>query len=267
DPHDVDVALRIERDERLVQEIVSAIMSGGNPFAPVRRALAGTSRGLQFQYEDQAREQLVAEGTVMVPLWRRGDTLEDARAVLHGIAEDPAAGRAERHDMIEAFTGLDRYIPRQVRAELIEWQNEGLISISQVQLPDAPDDSELLATPEMRWAVNRRWQTDSPLRRAALAGLTYLAQGGADLDLVDLAGQRLPTPGRRAGRQVDAEWRVNWKWSGYRAIPRVVPDGGAWLEIIHPTRTRPLTGLLIESAGTPGPGPLRSERNLAHPPL
>jgi hypothetical protein len=246
EPHDVDVALRIERDDRMGQELVAAVMSGGRAYASIRRALAGATRGLEFQYEDQAREQLVAEGVDMLPLWRRGDSLEAALAVLHGIAEDSSAGRAERDDMIDAFSGLDRYVPRQVRAELIEWQKSGLISIRQVQVPDAPADSGLLATPEMRWAFNRRWNEDSPLRRAALAGLCFLRDVGADLDYVDLAGQRLPTPGRVAGHRAEAQWWVNWKWTSFRAIPRAVPGGRAWLEIVQPTRTRPLVGLLIQ---------------------
>ncbi|WST65755.1 nucleotidyltransferase domain-containing protein (plasmid) [Streptomyces xanthophaeus] len=47
EPHDVDVAVRFDRDERMNQAVVQAILSGGNPYAPLRRALAGSSRGLQ----------------------------------------------------------------------------------------------------------------------------------------------------------------------------------------------------------------------------
>ncbi|MGW0917347.1 hypothetical protein ACWD1Z_37600 [Streptomyces sp. NPDC002784] len=54
--------------------------------------------------------------------------------------------------MIEAFEGLDRHIPRPVRAELIGWQQQEAITISRVTLSDAPDDTDLLATPDMRWA-------------------------------------------------------------------------------------------------------------------
>ncbi|MFJ9520618.1 nucleotidyltransferase domain-containing protein [Kitasatospora sp. NPDC101801] len=132
EPHDVDVAVRFDRDEQMIAAVVQVLMSGrGNPFAPLRRALAGTSRGLEFQFEDQAREQLQAEGVVMLPLWQRGNTLSQALTVLHGIDEDPGAGRAERDDMIDAFTGLDRYISRPVRAELIGWQQQDLITVSQ----------------------------------------------------------------------------------------------------------------------------------------
>lgn len=184
----------------------------------------------------------------MLPLWRRGGTLQQALAVLHGIGEDPAAGRAERDDMIDAFTGLDRYIPRHVRAELIAWQDQGLIMISQVPLPDAPEDTGLFADPEMRWAFDR-WKADSPLRRAALAALAYLRDLGAEVDDVDLAGERLPTPRRLAGHRSAALWWVSWKWRGYSGIPHCVTGGNAWLEVVQPTRTRPLTALAIR----PGP--------------
>ncbi|MFH8642343.1 nucleotidyltransferase family protein [Streptomyces goshikiensis] len=248
-PHDVDVAVRFERDERMTEVVVQSLLSGrGNPFSPLRQALAGASRGLQFQFEDSAREQLEAEGTVMLPLWQRGDTLAQALAVLHAIAEDPDAGRAERHDMVDAFDGLDRYIPRPVRAELIGWQQQGLITISQVPLPDAPEDNGLLADPDMQWALHR-WNAESPLRRAALAGLAYLQGLGAELDDVDLAGERLPTPRRVAGHRSDARWWVNWKWRGYSGIPYCVTGGNAWIEVVQPTRTRPLNALVIK----PGP--------------
>ncbi|MEU2607646.1 nucleotidyltransferase domain-containing protein [Streptomyces albus] len=250
EPHDVDVAVRFDRDERIKQAVIQSLISGrGNPYAPIRRALAESSRGLQFQFEDQDREQLQAEGVAMLPLWRRGDTLQQGLAVLHGIAEDPTAGRAERDDMIDAFADLDRYIPRTVRAELIAWQQQGFITISQVSLPDAPEDTALLADPEMRWAVGRRWKSDSPLRRAALAGLAYLRGLGAELDDIDLSGERLPTPRRMAGHRSEALWWINWKWHGYSGIPRCVEGGNAWLEVIQPTRTRPLSALVVR----PGP--------------
>ncbi|MGG7568820.1 nucleotidyltransferase domain-containing protein [Streptomyces sirii] len=250
EPHDVDVAVRFERDERMTEAVVHSLLSGrGNPFAPLRRALAGASRGLQFQFEDSAREQLEAEGTVMHPLWQRGGTLPQALAVLHGIAEVPGAGRAERDDMIDAFDGLDRHIPRPVRAELITWQQQGFITIARTALPDTPADTNLLSDPQIRWAIERRWNADSPLRRAALAGLAHLRGLGADLDDVDLAGRRLPTPRRMAGHRSEARWWVNWKWQGYTGIPYCVTSGDGWLEVVQPTRTRPLNALVIQ----PGP--------------
>lgn len=243
EPHDVDVALHFERDERMTQTVVAAIMGGGHPYAPLRRALAGTSRGLQFLYEDREREQLQAEGAVMVPLWQRGDTPGKALAALHAITEDPVAGRAERHDMIDAFVGLDQHIPRGVRTELISWQDQGFITIERLRLSDVPPD----VLPEglkPRW-IDRRWSQNSPLRRAAVAGLAHLHTLGASWDDVDLAGERLPTDNRRAGLDQDARWWVNWKWQRFKQIPYAVTAGSAWIEVVQPTRTRPLNALLI----------------------
>ncbi|MFI1648300.1 nucleotidyltransferase family protein [Streptomyces avidinii] len=248
EPHDVDVAVRFDRDEWMNQAVVQAIFSGGNPYAPLRRALAGSSRGLQFQFEDAAREQLEAEGTLMVPLWQRGATLAQALGALHAISEDPEAGRAERHDMIDAFEGLDQHIPRQIRAELIGWEQQEAITISRVALVEAPDDTDLLATPDMRWAF-RRWNDESPLRRAALAGLVLMKELAVDLDDVELAGQRLPTPRRCAGHRSEPRWWINWKWQGYRSIPYCVTSGDGWLEVVQPTRRRALNALVFR----PGP--------------
>lgn len=248
EPHDVDVAVRFERDERMNEAVVQAIFSGGNPYTPLHRALAGSSRGLQFQFEDAAREQLEAEGTFMLPLWQRGDSLAEALGVLHAIAEDPEAGRAERHDMIDAFEGLDRHIPRPIRAELIGWQQQEAVAVSRITLSDAPDDTDLLATPDMRWALSR-WNDDSPLRRAALAGLAFMNELAVELDDVELAGRRLPTPRRLAGHRSEPRWWINWKWQGYQSIPYCVTRADGWLEVVQPTRTRPLNALVIK----PGP--------------
>ncbi|WP_411119891.1 hypothetical protein [Streptomyces sp. 058-1L] len=130
-----------------------------------------------------------------------------------------------------------------MRAELVGWQQQGFITVSQVHLPDAPEDTGLLADPHMRW------NEDSPLRRAALAGLVYLRGHGAELDDIEMAGERLPTPRRMAGHRSEARWWINWKWRRYTSIPYCVTGGEAWLEVVQPTRTRPLTALVIQ----PGP--------------
>ncbi|MFE5549974.1 hypothetical protein ACFQ71_40285 [Streptomyces sp. NPDC056534] len=143
----------------------------------------------------------------------------------------------------------DRRIPSPVRADLIAWQQQGFITITRASLPDAPKDRVLFPDPQARRAIEEWWNTDSPLRRAALAGLTHLQNLGVDLDDVDLAGRRLPTPRRLAGHRSEARWWVNWKWQGYAGIPYCVTRGDGWLEIVQPTRTCPLSALVIR----PGP--------------
>lgn len=249
DPHDVDLAVDFTPDERMHTFLVNAIFSGRNPHSPLRQSLAGRSRGLQFQFGAAERRRLEDDGVPMLRLWQRGDTLTQALDILHGITPDATAGRAPRDDMAEEFEGLDRVIPRPVRADLLAWRDAGHITLTRLTLPDTPLH---LDTPEMRWAVNRRWADHSPLRRTALAALEYLRTRGADLGEVELSGHRLPTPARMAGADNDTRWWITWKWQHYRAIPHCLADGHGWLEVPAPTRTRPLHALLL----TPGPTPL-----------
>ncbi|MGP4003513.1 nucleotidyltransferase domain-containing protein [Streptomyces sp. 8N706] len=251
-PHDVDVAVDFRRDERMNQHLVSCLFSGRNPYSELRQALVGRRRGIQFQFETSERQQLEAEGVQMLRVWHRGDTLQQALEVLHGIKEDPDAGRAARDDMIEEFEGLDRAIPRPVRQELITWRDAGRLTITRLALPDSPAEP---AAREMAWAIEGRWVAHSPLRRAALAALEYLQHRGVDLSEVDLAGDRLPTPARMAGTLLEPRWWVNWKWRCYQSIPYALADGDGWLEVLAPTRTRPLHALMF----TPGTMP-RAER-------
>lgn len=88
--------------------------------------------------------------------------------MLHGIKEDPNAGRAPRDDMIEEFEGLDRYIPRPVRHDLVQWRDAGQIAISRLTLPDTVVTSLPRGTV---MAIEGRWNLDSPLRRAVLSAL------------------------------------------------------------------------------------------------
>ncbi|MGP4004214.1 hypothetical protein [Streptomyces sp. 8N706] len=106
------------------QRLVSCLFSGRNPYSELRQALVGRRRGIQFQFETSERQQLEAEGVPMLRVWQRGETLQQALDVLHGIKEDPDAGRAAR-DMIEEFEGLEHAIPRPVRQELITWRDAG----------------------------------------------------------------------------------------------------------------------------------------------
>ncbi|MDH6436016.1 hypothetical protein M2158_004556 [Streptomyces sp. SAI-144] len=251
EPHDVDIAVDFRRDERMRQLEIASIFSSRNPHSELRQQLAGRSRGIQFQFDTAQRRQLKSEGVPMLRLWRRGDTLQQALSTLHAIQPDPSAGRAPRDDMIEEFEGLDRSIPRPVRHDLITWRDTGQITISRLTLPDQPAEP---ADTEIAYDLQTRWVDHSPLRRAALAALQHLQDQDVDLSDVELSGYRLPTPSRRAGRLEGARWWVNWKWQHYRSIPYCLADGDGWLEVVAPTRTRPLHALLF----APGPTPAQA---------
>ncbi|WP_329446558.1 nucleotidyltransferase domain-containing protein [Streptomyces canus] len=251
EPHDVDIAVDFRRDERMRQLEIASIFSGSNPHSELRRQLAGRSRGIQFQFDTAQRRQLESEGVPMLRLWRRGDTLQRALSILHAIQPDRSAGRAPRDDMIEEFEGLDRSIPRPVRHDLITWRDTGQITISRITLPDQPAEP---ADAEIAYDLRTRWVDHSPLRRAALAALQHLQGQDVDLSDVELSGYRLPTPSRMAGRLEEARWWVNWRWQHYRSIPYCLADGDGWLEVVAPTRTRPLHALLF----APGPTPTQA---------
>ncbi|WP_307680634.1 nucleotidyltransferase domain-containing protein [Streptomyces sp. V4I2] len=251
-PHDVDVAVDVRRDERMTQHVVACLFSGRSPYSELRGQLVGgRSRGIQLQFDTAQRMQLESEGVPMLRLWRRGDTFQHALQILRGIEPDPEAGRAPRDDMIEEFEGLDRAIPRPVRHDLISWRNTGQITISRIRLPDQPAEP---VDRDVAIDLRTRWVDHSPLRRAALAALHHLQEQGVDFSDVELSGYRLPTPSRMAGRLEEARWWVNWKWQHYRSIPYCLDDGDGWLEVLAPTRTRSLHALLF----TPGPTPART---------
>ncbi|WP_051831826.1 nucleotidyltransferase domain-containing protein [Streptomyces violens] len=112
-PADVDVVVEHRTDERLTSEFVNALSYGRDPSASMKRALKGTSRGLQIHFRE--RKTLEAEGFELTPLWTRGEPLAAARTRLTAITPDPTAGRAPRDHMLDAFEGIDRWVPRPVR--------------------------------------------------------------------------------------------------------------------------------------------------------
>ncbi|GGY18111.1 hypothetical protein [Streptomyces minutiscleroticus] len=72
---------------------------------------------------------------------------------------------------------------------------------------------------------------------------------------MELSGYRLPTPSRMAGRLDEVRWWVNWKWH-HQSIPYCLAEDKGWLEVLAPTRTRPLHAPLF----TPGPAPAGARR-------
>jgi hypothetical protein len=123
------------RDDRLVSEFVHALSYGRDPSASMKRALKGNSRGLQIHFGE--RKTLEEEGFELTLLWTRGETVDAARTWLAAITPDPEAGRAPRDHMIEAFDGIDRWVPRPVRIDLTGLVDRKAATIRQLQLPDA----------------------------------------------------------------------------------------------------------------------------------
>jgi hypothetical protein len=135
--------------------------------------------------------------------------------------------------MIEAFDGIDRWVPRPVRIDLTDLVDRKAATIRQLQLPDAEPAHPAALT---------RWSETSPLRRAAAAVLAHLEATSRPLDSVYLHGE--PVIGSRYS---DTTWQtgIGFGWSHHRSISHHLQEGTDWFEIVRPTRTQPLHTLHI----------------------
>lgn len=233
-PSDVDMVVEHRRDDRLTSEFLHSLSYGGDPSASMKRALKGRSRGLQIHFGE--RKSLEEEGFELTLLWTRGEPVDAARARLAAITPDPEAGRAPRDHMIEAFDGIDRWVPRPVRIDLTGLVDRKAATIRQLQLPDAEP-----AHPAALEALTR-WSDTSPLRRAAAAVLAHLEATSRPLDSVYLHGE--PVIGSRYS---NTTWQtgIGFGWSHHRSISHHLQEGTDWFEIVRPTRTQPLHTLHI----------------------
>ncbi|MGW6485392.1 nucleotidyltransferase domain-containing protein [Streptomyces sp. NPDC055059] len=232
-PSDVDLAVEHRQDDRLVSEFVQALSYGRDPSALMKRALKGNGRGLQIHFGE--RKSLEAEGFELTPLWTRGEPVDAARARLAAITADPTAGRAPRDHMLEAFHGIDRWVPRPVRITLTDLVDRNAVAVRQLQLPEAQPTH-----PAAREALIR-WKDTSPLRRAAAAALAHL-EGSHAPDSIYLHGE--PVTG---SRYTDRTWQtcIGLGWRYYTAIAHYLREGADWYEVVRPTRSQPLHALHI----------------------
>ncbi|MCK1815211.1 nucleotidyltransferase domain-containing protein [Streptomyces sp. XM4011] len=233
-PSDVDLVVEHRTDDRLTSEFLHALSYGRDPSASMKRALKGNSRGLQIHFRE--RKTLEAEGFELTLLWTRGESVDTARNRLAAITPDPDAGRAPRDHMIEAFDGIDRWVPRPVRIDLTDLVDRKAATIRQLQLPDAEP-----AHPAALEALTR-WSDTSPLRRAAAAVLAHLEAASRPLDSVYLHGE--PVIGSCYS---DTAWQtgIGFGWRHYRGIFHHLQEGTDWFEVVRPTRTQRLHTLHI----------------------
>lgn len=162
--------------------------------------------------------------------------LPDGRAVseLHGIQPDPLAGRAPRDSMLPEFEGIEDWVPRPYRTALCAAVSDGALRIERLSLPDG-----VVASPEADKHIRLRWNPASPLRRAGTAVVSHWEQRGIDPGCGHLHGQDI--------RDQDAPYFANFGWSHFRSIPHCLTEYGGieWLEVVHPTRARPLDCLRL----------------------
>lgn len=231
EPGDLDVAVDLKRDDRWTRHFVRSMEYGRDPHSGLRQALRGRSRGVSILFERTYGHDDVP----MTLLWQRGEPLEVAIERVHAIPVDPSAGRAPRDAMLSCFDGLDHWLPRFVREELKELIDEGVITVEQIALADAE-----IADPWIRDVVDRRWSSDSPLRRAALAALAHLESQGIDLHTVYLHGRDVDEP--------TTPYFIGFELRHISSLLDCFDEHGGvqWLEVVHPTRRRPLLALQID---------------------
>lgn len=229
EPHDVDVDIEFEPDLEWGAHFAGCLAYGRDPFSVFKRSLTGGKRGCQFQFNYRDRADFK-----MTLLWRRGGTLQTALERLHAIQADPAAGRAERDAMLPEFDGLDQWIPLALREGLVDAVGSGAITMERLVLTDGVVISE-----QAHQHLLHRWQPTSPLYRAASAVIADWERRSIDPGQGHLHGSDI--------RDRDTPYFAGFGLRHFKAIPRCLTEfaGREWIEVVHPTRTRPLDTLRI----------------------
>ncbi|WP_159043404.1 hypothetical protein [Streptomyces sp. NBRC 110028] len=154
-----------------------------------------------------------------------------ARARLADLAPDPSAGRAQRDHMIEALEGIDRWVPRPVRADLAALVERNAVSIGQLELAGTEP-----AHPLSQRAL-KRWSSTSPLQGSCRSSR-------ARRELRVRHGGRAPartTPARMLGRRTSPVLGIGLGWQRYGRLAYLLE----WIEVIRPTRAQPLHALHV----------------------
>ena len=229
EPHDVDVMIEFERDRQWATHMVCCMSYGRNPWVVFTKPLGGGRRSYQFTFDKEDHSDID-----LTLLWRRGESREIALSRMQLIHEDQSAGRAPRHAMLAQFEGLDRWLGRPDREQLVDAIERGAITVERLTLQDVQ-----VLSPAVYEYLTHRWIATSPLRRAASAALAYLEQRGLDPSRVHLHGEDIigsPTP-----------YFVGLGLRHLRAVPWCLTEKGGveWIDVVHPTRNKPLDALSI----------------------
>jgi hypothetical protein len=106
-------------------------------------------------------------------LWRRGDSLEEARARVAALAPDPSARRAVRDTVHPLLAAVEKLIPRPARQEFSLFMWAGWLD---AKLVDLPAEQATSAVTRRRFA--EQWSESNPRFRAAHAVPSYLEREG-----------------------------------------------------------------------------------------
>jgi Nucleotidyltransferase domain len=169
---DVDLAVEFDQTKDEAGRWFATLMAGGfDHLGALRRELRGSQRVLEIHFNEL--EDLRKEGFEPQLLWRRGDSLQAARARLSALAPDPTAQRAARDTVHPLLAEIEKLIPRPARQEFSLFMWAGWLDAKLIVLT-----REEAANAVTRRRFAERWAETNPRFRAAHAVARYLEQEG-----------------------------------------------------------------------------------------
>jgi len=172
DVGDVDLAVEFDQTKDEAGVWFATLMAGGfDHLGALRRELRGNQRALELHFNELG--DLRKEGFELRLLWRRGDSLEQARARLAALAPDASAQRAPRDSVHPLLAEVEKLIPRPARQEFSIFMWAGWLDAKLVELPP-----EQAANPVTRRRFAEQWTESNPRFRAAHAVASYLEHEG-----------------------------------------------------------------------------------------
>lgn len=246
EPGDVDLAYKFNQrgDARWERHFQDTFFAGKDTMAAVRKSLRGTSRSVSLTILHNDGEGY--EDIPMLVLWQKGESLEVALERLAAIKPDADAGQAVRHHMTEAFEGLDKFLPRAVRGELKQLEDDGVIRIRKVELTER-DEYDVVPTQmnlDRHYGnLTSRWNEDSPLRRASVSALSDIVARHGSLGNVELNGKPLHEDASASHTvMIDFKLRYIEHLMWYFREKRCTE----WVEVLNPSKKGVMHALIIE---------------------
>ncbi len=169
---DVDLAVEFEQTKDEAGRWFATRLAGGfDHLGALRRELRGNQRALEIHFNEL--DNLRKEGFEPRLLWRRGDSLKEARARLSALTPDANAQRAARDTVHPLLADVEKLIPRPARQEFSLFMWAGWL---EAKLVDLPPQQAANALTHRRFA--EQWSESNPRFRAAHAVASYLEQEG-----------------------------------------------------------------------------------------
>jgi predicted nucleotidyltransferase len=169
---DVDLAVEFDQTRDEAGRWFATLMAGGfDHIGALRRELRGNQRALEIHFNEL--DDLRKEGFEPELLWRRGDSLEEARARLAAVAPNASARRAARDSVHPLLAEVEKLIPRPARQEFSLFMWARWLDAKLVKLP-----REQAANAITRRRFAEQWSESNPRLRAAHAVASYLEREG-----------------------------------------------------------------------------------------